>query len=106
VSGCDAQQRQGRSLGISAALFPVSQRVDADTQSIGELLLRQADESSEDDDVFSTQNLTADDALALLPGNGTREIVIGQLGNVAIHVCPKVLMKELNFLLRCVARTL
>jgi len=103
MSGGDPQQRQGRSLGTSATLLPVSQRVHADTQSIGELLLRQADESSKNDNVLPTQNLAADDALALFPGYGPREIFLGQLGNLVSHVCLRGAdgKAEFPFLLHC-----
>src|SRR3972149_10299865 len=103
MSGGDPQQRRGRSLGTSATLLPVSQRVHADTQSIGELLLRQTDESSENDNVLPARNLAADDPLALLPGYGPREIFLGQLGNLVNHVCPRGAYgrDEIPFFLPC-----
>lgn len=91
-----------RWLADARTLLPVSQRVDADTQSIGELLLRQTDESSENDNVLPTQNLAADDALALLPGYGPREnLPRSARESRPITFALEVLMEELNFLFCC-----
>ena len=43
----DPKQSQRRSLGTSAALFPVAQCMDTDPESVGELLLRQSNKPAQ-----------------------------------------------------------
>ena len=53
MTGGHPQQRQGRALGAPAALFPVTQCVNADAERLGKLQLRQPDESPKRDDVLT-----------------------------------------------------
>ena len=86
VPRCDSQQGQRRSLRAPTTLFPVAQRMDADSESVGELLLSQSDEASKGDDIIAPCKLSAKDTLALFPRHRTGEVPVGQLTNLVAHV--------------------
>ena len=74
-----SQERQRWPLGGSSSLLPVAQRVNADPQRLGELLLGESDETTQRDDFVSTGDVTSEDAFALPPRNPAGEVPRGQL---------------------------
>jgi hypothetical protein len=62
--------------------------MDADSKSVGELLLGQSDEASERYDIIAARKLSAKDAFALSPRHRAGEVAVGQLTNVVLHVLP------------------
>ena len=82
----NSQQRQRWPLGASSTLLPIAERVNADTECVGELLLSQADKASKRDDIITSSQFSAEDALALFPRYCTGEVPVGQFTNLIFHV--------------------
>jgi len=86
VSCGDSQQSQCRPFGPPAVLLPVAQCVDADSESVGELLLGQPDEAAKRNDILASRKCPAKDTLSLLPRHGTGNIPVGQFTNLVAHI--------------------
>src|SRR6185295_1832752 len=82
----DSEQGQRRSLGTPSILLPVAQRMDADAECGGELLLGQSDEASERDDIFAPRELSTEDPFSLFPRNRPGEVPVGQFTYLVVHV--------------------
>ena len=75
----NAEQSERWALGSPAILLPVSERVHADPQRLGEPSLREADEAPQRRNV-SRRQLAAHDARPLVSAESTCEVVSGELG--------------------------
>jgi hypothetical protein len=67
------QERQCSPFRLPAILLPIAKRVHADTEGLGELTLRQANEPTQRSHIARLK-LAAHDALALAATKGSREI--------------------------------
>lgn len=74
----DAEQGERRALRGPAILLPVSERVHADTERLGEPSLREANETPQRGDI-SRRQLTAHDAGPLFSSESTCEVGSGEL---------------------------
>ena len=82
VPGGHSQKRERGTLGRPPALLPISQRVNADSECFRECTLGQSDETTQRGYVVTTDDVTSEDAFALLPRDSAREIPRGQFWNV------------------------
>jgi hypothetical protein len=58
--------------------------VNANSERLGKLQLRQPDESPKRDDVLAVRSASAEDSLSLLPRNRPSEVPVGQLADVIV----------------------
>jgi hypothetical protein len=86
MSSGDSKQGQCRSLGAPTTLLPVAQSMDADSESVSELLLRQPDEPSKCNDIITPGKLSPEDTLALFSWHRTGEILVGQFTYLVAHI--------------------
>jgi hypothetical protein len=66
----NAEQRDGRTLGLAPPLLPISKGMDADANGTSESRLRKADELSERDNIVAGFEPTKHEPLANSRGNG------------------------------------
>lgn len=66
-------------------MLPIAKGVHADAHSLSELLLREANETSERGDVVTRVKFTLDEALAQPSGNGAGEVFVSEFWHVVSH---------------------
>ena len=82
----DPEQRQCWSFGTTTPLLPVAQRVDADTQRIGELELRHPCESAQSDDVLPTFYLALGNPFTLPARYRSCKVTTRQFTDIVAHI--------------------
>jgi hypothetical protein len=75
------QERQGSPFRLPAILFPVTKRVHADAERLGEVSLRQANEPTERG-YIARPKLSAHDALTLAAAQASRKISSAEFRNI------------------------
>ena len=81
----NAQESDGWSVWSATILFPVSERVHADTQGCGEFFLGHPGEPTNGDNILTTGEIPLQNPLALSPGDRARKLLFCQLMNVFSH---------------------
>lgn len=86
MPGSHPEQRERGALGGTPSLFPVSERVHTDTQSLSKLLLRQTDEASKRRHIMAAFELPAENPRPLLPRNRPGKVLICQFTKLVTHL--------------------